>query len=67
MAYDVDLLGAFVPVIIVCCVASLVIFVGANALLTKMGFYRLCWHPPLVRFSLFVILFYSVGLMLSIL
>jgi hypothetical protein len=65
MFSDVDLLGAFVPVIIVCCAASLVMFVGADALLTKVGFYRLCWHPPLVRFSLLVILFCSVGLILS--
>jgi Protein of unknown function (DUF1656) len=62
---EVDVLGAFVPGVAVWCVVSLVMFVFADALLTKVGFFRFVWHPPLVRFSLFVILFCGLGLVMS--
>ena len=62
MLSDVDVLGAFVPGVVVWCVVSLIMFVFADALLTKVGFFRFVWHPPLVRFSLFVILFCGIGL-----
>ena len=52
-----DLLGAFVPTIAAWFVLSLAIFVPVDALLTRRGFYRLCWHAPLARFALFVCLF----------
>ena len=66
MLSEVDLLGAFVPGVVVWCAASLVMFIFADALLTKVGFFRFVWHPPLVRFSLFVILFCGLGLVMSI-
>ena len=65
MFTEVDLLGAFVPIIIVQLAACAVIFVVADALLTKTGFFRLFWHSSLVRFALFVLLFCGVGLALD--
>jgi hypothetical protein len=65
MFSEVDLLGAFVPIIVVWLVASLVIFVIADAVLTKAGFFRLVWHAPLARFALFAIFFCGAGLALS--
>jgi hypothetical protein len=62
---EVDVLGVFVPGILVWGVVSLALFAAANALFTRFGFFRFVWHPPLVRFSLFVIVFCSLGLMLS--
>lgn len=65
MFIEVDLLGAFVPITIVQLAACAVIFVIADALLTKTGFFRLFWHASLVRFALFVLLFCGVGLALD--
>jgi hypothetical protein len=65
MFAEIDLLGAFVPEIVAWFAASLVLFVVVDVLLTKHGFYRLFWHAPLVRFSLFACLFCVGGLTLS--
>jgi protein AaeX len=65
MFAEVDVLGAFVPGILAWGVVSLAVFVAANALFTRLDFYRFVWHPPLVRFSLFVIVFCGIGLMLT--
>ena len=65
MFTEVDLLGAFAPTLVVQFVGSLVIFVVTNALLTKVGFFRLVWHPPLARFSLFAFLFCVVALVMT--
>ena len=65
MFTEVDLLGAFAPILIVQFVGSLVIFVVADALLTKAGFFRLVWHAPLARFSLFAVLFCVVALRMT--
>ena len=65
MFAEIDVLGAFVPAFAAWFVASLVLFTLADVLLTKVGFYRLVWHPPLVRFALFVILLWGIGLALN--
>ena len=65
MFAEIDLLGAFVPAIAVWFVCSLSVFVLVDLLLTRMGFFRLFWHVPLARFSLFACLFCVGGLILS--
>jgi hypothetical protein len=65
MFAEIDLLGAFVPAIAAWLVGSLAVFVLADSLLTRAGFYRLFWHAPLVRFALFAIFYCVVGLALS--
>jgi hypothetical protein len=62
MFTDIDVLGAFVPAITVWLFAALAIFIVADVLLTKAGFYRLFWHTALVRVSLFVFCFCAAGL-----
>jgi protein AaeX len=66
MFAEIDLLGAFVPAIIAYFLASMMLFVMADILLTKYGLYRLFWHTPLVRVALFVILFCGAGLVLNL-
>ena len=65
MFTEVNLLGAFVPILVVQLAACALIFVIADALLTTTGFFRLFWHASLVRFALFVLLFCVVGLALD--
>jgi Protein of unknown function (DUF1656) len=66
MLSEVDVLGAFMPSLVVWLAPTLVIFAIADALLTKVGFFRLFWHAPLVRFALFVGFFCGVGLALGV-
>jgi len=65
MKSQFDLLGTFVPLIAAWFVLALAVFVPVDALLTWRGFYRLFWHAPLARFSLFVCLFCGSALALS--
>ena len=65
MLSEVDVLGAFVPFLLVWLAPVLVVFAIADALLTKAGFFRLFWHAPLARFALFVAFFCAVGLTLG--
>ena len=62
MLADIDVLGAFVPMLAVWFVSSLALFVAADAVLTRLGFYRLFWHAPVVRCGLFACLFCGGGL-----
>ena len=62
MFSEVDVLGAFVPVLVVWLAPALVIFVIVDALLTKVGFFRLFWHAPLARLSLLAVIFCVVAL-----
>ena len=65
MRSQFDLLGAFVPTIAAWFVLSLALFVPADALLTRRGFYQLFWHAPLARFALFICLFCAGALLAS--
>ena len=65
MLFDLDMAGAFVPGIAIWLVGGLLVFLGLDAILTRWGFYRLFWNPPLARFALFGCLFFGVGLLAS--
>jgi protein AaeX len=65
MHFDLDMVGAFVPAIAIWLVAVLLVFTGLDMLLTRWGFYRFFWDPPLARFALFGCLFCALGLLAS--
>jgi hypothetical protein len=62
MRFDLDMGGVFVPGIAIWLVGGLLVFLGLDAILTRWGFYRLFWHPPLARFALFSCLVSGLGL-----
>jgi uncharacterized protein DUF1656 len=62
---EMDLLGAFMPRAVAWFIIALLIFVLADWYLAKVHFYKYFWHPPLVRFALFVCLFCAGGWFLS--
>jgi Protein of unknown function (DUF1656) len=37
--------------------AAVALFLAADQLAKPLGFYRLVWHPPLVRLALFICFF----------
>lgn len=65
MFVEIEVLGAFVPAIAAWLVGTLALFLVADALLTKVDFYRLFWHKPLVRFGLFACFFCAGALVMS--
>jgi len=65
MRADLDLLGAFVPMLALWFALSLALFAPLDALLTFRGSDQLFWHPPLARFALFLCLFCGVALVVS--
>jgi len=65
MLGEMDLLGAFMPRAVVWFIIALLIFVLADWYLAKVHFYQHFWHPPLVRFALFVCLFCAGGWFVS--
>ena len=65
MLREFDFLGAFVPALAVCFLVSLIVFIPVDALLTRLGFYRMFWYEPLARFALLVCFFCATGLIAS--
>jgi hypothetical protein len=62
---EIDVLGAFMPRAMTWFVVALLIFAATDWYLTKTPFYKYFWHPPLVRFALFICLFCAGGLLAS--
>jgi Protein of unknown function (DUF1656) len=65
MRGDLDVLGAFVPMLAFWFALSLALFAPVDALLTRGVLDRFFWHPPLARFALFLCIFCGVALLVS--
>ena len=57
MLREISLFGALVPSLLIYFLTSIALFLVIDRLASPLGFYRLVWHPPLVRLALFVCLF----------
>ena len=57
MLREVDLFGGLVPSLLLYFLAAVPLFLALDRLAAPLGFYRLVWHPPLVRLAMFVCLF----------
>jgi hypothetical protein len=56
MLREVSVFGALVPSLLLYFLAAVPLFLALDKVATPLGFYRLTWHPPLVRLALFVAL-----------
>ena len=63
MLREVDLFGGLAPSLLLYFLAAVVLFLVIDRLLSPLGFYRLVWHPPLVRLALFVCVFSGLVLL----
>jgi hypothetical protein len=63
MLREVGLFGALVPSLLLYFLAAISLFLVVDRLVSPLGFYRLVWHPPLVRLALFVCLFSGLVLL----
>ncbi len=57
MLREIALFGAGVPSVLLYFLAAVALFLAVDQMAKPLGFYRLVWHPPLVRLALFVCLF----------
>ena len=57
MLREIALFGALAPSLLLYFLASILLFVIADRLITRAGAYRLVWHPPLVWLALFLCVF----------
>jgi hypothetical protein len=57
MLREVWLFGALAPSTLLYFLVAVPLFLTVDQLAAALGFYRLVWHPPLVRLALFVCLF----------
>ena len=57
MLREVSLFGALAPSLLLYFLASIALFLVIDRVASPLGFYRLVWHPPLVRLALFACVF----------
>lgn len=60
MLREINLFGALAPALLIYFLAAIPIFLVLDRPLSRLGFYRLLWHPPLARLALFVCLVYGL-------
>jgi hypothetical protein len=63
MLREIEVFGALVPSLLLYFLVAIPLFLAINRLAAPLGFYRLVWHPPLVRLALFVCLFAGLVLL----
>ena len=63
MLREIGLFGAGVPSLLLYFLAAVALFLMVEQLAKPLGLYRLVWHPPLVRLTLFVCLFSGLVLL----
>lgn len=57
MLREISLFGALAPAPLIYFLVSIPVFLALDRLISRLGTYRLLWHPPLARLALFVCLF----------
>lgn len=60
---EIPLFGALAPSLVLYFIIAVGLFVLIDGLASAAGAYRLFWHPPLARLSLFLILFSGLVLL----
>ena len=63
MLREIGLFGALLPSLLLYFLAAVPLFLAIDWLVSRLGFYRLVWHPPLVRLGLFVCFFSALVLL----
>jgi len=62
MLRELSVFGALAPSYLFYFLASILLFVILDRLATRLGLFRLFWHPPLARLGLFLCLFSALVL-----
>ncbi|HYQ38011.1 MAG TPA: DUF1656 domain-containing protein [Pseudomonas sp.] len=51
-----DLYGVFLPTLLILLLGAYVLKSLLRVLLTRLGFYRFVWHPPLFNLALYILI-----------
>ena len=57
MSHDFRIGGILISTVVPALIAGLIVSVLLSLLLTRVGFYKLVWHRPLVDLAIFIMLF----------
>ena len=60
MIGEIDIQGLYIPWLLVLALITYVIAKAVSTLLSRLGFYRLVWHPALFDLGLYIILLFAV-------
>jgi len=55
MIGEIDILGVFVPSVLVLMLIAYLINIGIRMVLTRIGFYRLVWHRSIFDLGIYVL------------
>jgi hypothetical protein len=55
MIGEIDILGVFVPSVLVLMLIAYLINIGVRMVLTRIGFYRLVWHRSIFDLGIYVL------------
>jgi hypothetical protein len=62
MLRELPLFGALAPSLLIYFLGAGVLFAVIDRIVTRVGFYRLTWHPPLARLGVFLCVFAALVL-----
>lgn len=55
MIGHLNIYGVYVPTLLAMMLGAYLLKAGLRTLLTRLGFYRFVWHPPLFNLALYII------------
>lgn len=55
MTGHLNIYGVYVPTMLAMMLGAYLLKAGLRTLLTRLGFYRFVWHPPLFNLALYII------------
>ncbi|MFC2971230.1 DUF1656 domain-containing protein [Azotobacter bryophylli] len=55
MTGHLNIYGVYVPTLLAMMLGAYLLKAGLRTLLTRLGFYRFVWHPPLFNLALYII------------
>lgn len=56
MRSEIDILGLYIPGLLVCAIVASVLWFLIDALMLRVAGWRIFWHPPLARLALYFVL-----------
>jgi hypothetical protein len=65
MIGEISFYGVYVPALLLAALLSLALSRALGYVLSRIGFYRLVWHPALFDFALFIIVLGAVNSVFS--
>jgi ABC-type uncharacterized transport system fused permease/ATPase subunit len=60
MMGEVNINGVFVPTVLIYAIAAAVLLTILRRFLTRIGFYRIVWHGPLVNVALYILILAAI-------